>query len=83
MTNAYFLLALREFGTTPGAEAAILDGIEPTALTMGGEITIGEQLRQVRNINRHESPGWGLRLGDRFDATTHGPVGFAAVSAPT
>lgn len=83
MPSAYFLLVLREFGTTPDVVAAILDGIERRLDDQSAEITLGDQIRQVRNVNRIEAPGWGLRIGRRFDAATHGPVGFAAVSAPT
>src|SRR5262249_15584189 len=47
------------------------------------EITLGQQLRQIRNANRVLEPGWALAMGARFHAATHGPVGIAAVSAPT
>ncbi len=83
MTNAYFLLVLREFGSTPEARAAILEGIDARATVAAGEITLGEQIRQVRNVNRREAPGWALRIARRFDAAVHGPVAFASVSAPT
>lgn len=83
MTNAYFLLVLREFGTTPERRAAILAGIDARSTVAGGEITLGDQFRQVRNVNRLEPLGWGLRIGSRFDAAVHGPIGFASVSAPT
>jgi hypothetical protein len=68
MPSAYFLLVLREFGTTPDVVAAILDGIERRLDDQSAEITLGDQIRQVRNVNRIEAPGWGLRIGRRFDA---------------
>lgn len=83
MTNAYFLLVLRECGTTPEARAAILEGMPAKATSAGGEITLAEQVRQIRNVNRVAPPGWGLRVGRRFDAAVHGPIGFASVSAAT
>ncbi len=83
MTNAYFLLVLRELGTTPEARAAILEGIDARSTTPGGEITLGDQIRQVCNVNRREAPGWALRIGGGFEAAVHGPIGFASVSAPT
>jgi AraC-like DNA-binding protein len=83
MTNAYFLLVLREFGTTPEARAVILDGIDPRATVAGGEIALGDQLRQVRNVNCCAATGWALRIASRFEAAVHGPVAFASVSAPT
>jgi AraC-like DNA-binding protein len=83
MSAAYFELALREFGTTAELEAALREGTGLTAWERGGEITLGQQLQQVRNLNRFAPRDWGLRLGGRFEAATHGPVGFAALSAPT
>lgn len=37
------------------------------------------------NIDRHEgvSPAWAVGLGGQFSATSHGSLGFAALSAPT
>lgn len=83
MPSTYFELAMREFGGSAEAAAALCAGTGVTPDAPGGEITLGQQLQQVRNINRLQPPGWGLRLGRRFEAVTHGPVGFAAVSAPT
>jgi AraC-like DNA-binding protein len=83
MSAAYFELALREFGGTPDADAALREGTGVTAHERSGEITLGQQLQQVRNLNRLAGPGWGLRLGRRFEVATHGPLGYAAVSAPT
>jgi AraC-like DNA-binding protein len=83
MSAAYFELALREFGGSPEKDAALREGTGVTAHVRDGEITLGQQLQQVRNLNRLEPGGWGLRLGRRFEVATHGPVGYAAVSAPT
>jgi len=80
---AYFDLICREFGGSPEAEAALREGTGVAAGEPGGEITLGQQLRQIRNVNRLRPPGWSLELGGVLDAATHGPVGFAAVSAPT
>lgn len=36
------------------------------------------------NLDRFlDLPGWPVELGNRFGLTTHGPLGFAALSAPT
>lgn len=83
MPSTYFELAMREFGESAEAEAALRAGTDTTSDEPGTEITLGQQLQQVRNINRLQPPGWGLRLGRCFEAATHGPLGFAAVSAPT
>jgi AraC-like DNA-binding protein len=83
MTGAYFELALREFGTSAESETALREGTGDAAREPGVEITLGQQLQQIRNLNRLLPPGWALQLGTRFEAATHGPLGFAAVSAPT
>jgi len=80
---AYFDLICREFGGTPQAETAMRAGTGVAAQEPGSEITLGQQLRQIRNVNRLRPPGWSLEIGSILDAATHGPVGFAAVSAPT
>ena len=37
-----------------------------------------------QNLNRHlDSPAWAARIGAQFNITAHGPLGFAALSAPT
>jgi AraC-like DNA-binding protein len=77
---------LRQLGTTAEVAAALLDG---TSLSLAGladpdaEITLGEQLRMLRNANRIFPAGWALRVGQAFQPSTHGPVGIAAISAPT
>src|ERR1051325_4806714 len=83
MPAAYFDLICREFGGTPESETALRAGTGVAALEPGSEITLGQQLRQIQNVNALRPPGWSLELGGVLDAATHGPVGFAAVSAPT
>ncbi len=86
MPSAYFKFVLDQFGTTPALRAAILDGtgIDPaTVAALGEEITVGQQLRQSRNVNAVAPPGWGLAVGARLGTESHGGLGFGAVSAPT
>jgi len=86
MTSAYFQLILREYGAVPRDRAALLagTGIADEALaTPPAEIMLGQQLRQIRNANRLLAADWALTIGTRLHAATHGPVGFAVVSAPT
>jgi len=83
MPSAYFELIMREFGVTAEAEVALRDGTGIPADEPGGEITLGQQLRQIHNVGRMQPPGWALDLGSRLDPAAHGPLGFAAVSAPT
>lgn len=85
MPAAYFKLTLDWIGTTPARRRALLEGtgVEPDALEgLGNAVTVGQQLRQIRNANRLMPAGWGLALGSRLNASTHGPLGFGAVSAP-
>ena len=86
MPSAYFKFVLDQFGTTPAHRAAILEGtgIEPTDVAaLGEEITVGQQLRQCRNLNAVAPSGWGLAVGARLGTISHGGLGFGAVSAPT
>jgi AraC-like DNA-binding protein len=86
MPMAYFWLLLREFGGAPEKEAALLAGTgvapgasaDPTA-----EGTLGQTLALIRNLAARLPAGWALTAGSGFHTSTHGPLGFAAVSAPT
>ena len=83
---AYSLLILREFGTTPDVEAALLEGTEicPEQLAVpDAEMTLGQQLRMLHNANRILPAGWSVRLASRLHASTHGAIGLASVSAAT
>ena len=86
MPMAYFWLLLREFGGAPGAEVALLagTGVAPgAAADPAAEGTLGQTLALIRNLAARLPPGWALSGGSGFHASTHGPLGFAAVSAPT
>jgi AraC-like DNA-binding protein len=86
MPMAYFWLLLREFGGGPEAEAALLagTGVAPAAREdPAAEGTLGQTLALIRNLAARLPPGWALTGGSAFHASTHGPLGFATVSAPT
>jgi AraC-like DNA-binding protein len=83
MPMAYFWLLLREFGGAPEAEAALLEGTGVTHDNPAAEGTLGQTLALVRNLAARLPAGWALTAGSSFHASTHGPLGFAAVSAPT
>jgi AraC-like DNA-binding protein len=86
MTSAYFKFVLEQLGTTRALREAILEGtgVDPANVTsLGEEITLGQQLRQNRNVNKFAPPGWALAIGARLGSATHGVLGFGAVSAPT
>ena len=83
---AYFDLALRQFGNTRFLREEIVAGTGVSVAKLsepGAEITLGQQLQQIRNMNRLFPGGWALSVGTGFHASTHGPLGFAALSAPT
>jgi len=86
MPSAYFKFVLEQFGTTRARRETILEGTgvaAARAAALGEEITVGQQLRQLRNVNAIAAPGWGLELGARLGTVSHGSLGFGAVSAPT
>jgi len=86
MPAGYFDLVLRQLGTTPHAAAALLENTDVSLAHLDepdAEITLGQQLQQLRNANQIFPPGWALTVGRAFQPSTHGSVGFAAISAPT
>jgi len=86
MPMAYFWLLLREFGGSPEAEVALLEGTGVARAARedpAAEGPLGQTLALVRNLAARLPPGWALTAGSAFHASTHGPLGFAAVSAPT
>ena len=86
MPAAYFELVLRQFGTTRFVRDELLaeTGVSAAQLAEpGAEITLGQQLQQIRNLNRLMPGGWALHAGASFHASTHGALGFAVVSAAT
>lgn len=88
MPADYFLLALRRFGTSPEKVRRLLDGtevVEPRAESGAGPIQairLGQQLTQVRNLNRHGPDGWGLELGSLLGDAAHGDLAVASACAP-
>ncbi|MFN9073334.1 MAG: helix-turn-helix domain-containing protein [Burkholderiaceae bacterium] len=80
MPSSYFMLVLREWGSTFELRQMLLDGVTDTDVRT---IDVAQQVRQLRVLNKLLPAGWGLKLGSLFDGTTHGPVGTATLSAPT
>lgn len=59
-------------------------GLTPALLVQQEVITVVQQLQVLRNardVACHES--WALDFGRRLSISSHGPMGFAAISAPT
>src|SRR5262245_62945118 len=62
MPSAYFKFVLELLGTTPRLREAILEGtgVDPANVaSLSDEITLGQQLRQNRNVNADAPPAWG------------------------
>ena len=86
MPSAYFKYVLEQLGTTRALREAILEGtgVSPAGVAaLGEEITLGQQLRQIRNTNAIAPPESNLSICARLGSATHGVLGFGAVSAPT
>jgi AraC-like DNA-binding protein len=85
MPSAYFALILRGCGLSERDQAALLAGtdVTPTTLITGTDITLGQQLRQIRNAARVLDPSWSLQVGSRLGTAAHGSNGFAIATAPT
>ena len=70
----------------PAAAARLLagTGLSPELLVRHGVISVAEQLQVLRNARalaaREE---WALEFGRQLNINSHGPLGFAAISAPT
>ena len=85
MSSGYFSLILREHGVESRARASLLSGtgLSEQTLPQAPDITLGQQLRQIRNTAQVLDPTWALVTGSRLNPATHGPIGIAAVCAPS
>jgi len=45
-------------------------------------VSLGETRQVLANVTRIMGPGWHLSLGSRLTIPSHGPLGFAVVTAP-
>lgn len=69
-----------------GAEERLLSGTGLTAATHSfpSEITVVQQLQVFRNaMSIAHRADWALEFGRLLNISSHGPLGFAALSAPT
>jgi AraC-like DNA-binding protein len=70
----------------PAAADRLLAGtdLSPAELVRQGTITVAQQLRVLRNARALAARAdWALDFGRRLDINSHGPLGFASISAPT
>jgi AraC-like DNA-binding protein len=70
----------------PTAERRLLAGtdLSPELLVQHGVITVAQQLQVLRNARVLAArEDWALEFGRRLNINSHGPLGFAAISAAT
>lgn len=84
--SAYVRLAL---DVLAGEEARVRERrLEDAGLAAGAESAWGptlplrDALRLLARLASDQPAGWQLRLAPRLDSATHGPLGFAAITAP-
>jgi len=59
-------------------------GLSPDLLVRHGVITVSQQLQVFRNARALAArDDWALDFGRQLNINSHGPLGFAAISAPT
>jgi AraC-like DNA-binding protein len=83
LAAAYARLALQS-GVAPAAK--LLQGVSVTEEALAGMefIDASNLAKLFRNYDRYvPDRGWTARLGAQFNIAAHGPLGFAALSAPT
>lgn len=81
--TTYSRILLRRW---PGSEARLLQGtgLSNEQIRRQASITAKQQLDIFSNAMQiAENPAWALELADSLDISSHGPLGFAALSAPT
>jgi AraC-like DNA-binding protein len=81
--STYTRLLLRRW---PAETDALLagTGLTAAAVSHAPHITAGQQLQVLGNARRLSGrPDWALEFGRQLNIHSHGPLGFAALSAPT
>jgi AraC-like DNA-binding protein len=59
-------------------------GLSPELLVHQGVITVSQQLQVLRNARAMSGrDDWALEFGRQLNINSHGPLGFASISAPT
>lgn len=59
-------------------------GLNAAHLRQQETISVAEQLQVLRNARQlFANPNWALEFGRQLSINSHGPLGFAAISAPT
>jgi AraC-like DNA-binding protein len=81
--STYSRLLLQRWPTAADRLLAGTD-LSPDQLVRQGVITVAEQLQVLRNARTIAArDDWALDFGRQLNINSHGPLGFASVSAPT
>ena len=81
--SAYALLFLRST-RLPAEHVFAGTGLTESELQNTDYTSSTQLARILRNIEASDiEPGWSVRTGAQLSVSTHGPLGFAALSAPT
>ncbi|MCB1843101.1 MAG: AraC family transcriptional regulator ligand-binding domain-containing protein [Halioglobus sp.] len=82
IAGAYAQLYLRAIAR-PMEELLAGTGLTADDLGRQNYLPFQPMARMMRNADAGGAePGWAARIGDRLNLNTHGPLGFAALSAP-
>ena len=82
-SSAYALLYMRS-SRRPAADVLEGTGLTEATLLQREFLEFEPMARMLRNLDTPDAePGWAARVGSQLNIGTHGPLGFAALSAPT
>jgi len=83
LSAAYARLTLQS-GLVSGEELLAGTGLDDAALSRLEYVDWRTLATMFQTLDRRlDSPAWAARIGAQFNITAHGPLGFAALSAPT
>jgi len=82
--SAVYARLILQSGIADAAELLRGSDVTESAIADREFIAAHDLAQLFRNFDRHAPDrGWTARLGTQFNMATHGPLGFAALSAPT
>ncbi|MFK7977212.1 MAG: AraC family transcriptional regulator ligand-binding domain-containing protein [Halioglobus sp.] len=83
VSRAYIRIALQN-GDVPPDKLLVGTGLTEEKLALAEFVPATELATIFHNYNRHaKNRAWPAELGAKFNLAAHGPMGFAALSAPT
>ncbi|MFT7186745.1 MAG: AraC-like DNA-binding protein [Pseudohongiellaceae bacterium] len=83
INKAYVFLALN-LDFAPVDQVFKGSGVTAESMEQGDSIELKTVIKLIRNLKRYShTPMWPTMLGEYLGINSHGPVGYAAISAPT